>query len=281
MMRPFVFISLLLLFLNGCALFSRKPFSPVQKQYPPGLSPAEISLLIKERHKPFQRLWASGKITLWGKGIKGKKYFQATILFREPDLLRLRGSRMITSTLFEFIVNSGRMAVVWNREKTWFEGDKEEWMAHPDLSLGIDPLFLPKALLIHQELINLFEDKRITRWQKKGRLYLFLSEGTDDSREAFLVGIEDLLIREAALYSSEGLLDVRLKFLRYDSFDGEILPEEMEIFFPQTSITARVQISDYKYPESFDKAVFSLSPPPGYESHAMQDLVSPPLTAAP
>jgi hypothetical protein len=280
-MRPIVFISVLLLFLNGCALFSRKPFSPIQTNYPPGLSPADISGLLKERHKSVQNLWASGKITLWGKGIKGKKYFQATILYREPDSLRLRGSRMITSTLFEFIVNSGRMAVVWNREKMWFEGVKEEWVEHPELSLGIDPLFLPTGLLIHQELTDLFENKRITRWQQKGKSYLFLSEGTHGSREAFLVGIEDLLIREAALYSKDGLLAIRLKFLRYDSFDGEILPVEMEAVFPQTSITARVQVDAYKFPESFDNAVFSLTPLPGYDSHPLQDLVEPPLTSAP
>jgi hypothetical protein len=279
-MRFFVFISALL-FLNGCALFSSKPFSPVQTQYPPELSPAEISRLLKERHSSFYNLWASGKITLWGNGIKGKKYFQATILYREPDSLRLRGSRMITSTLFEFIVNSGRMAVVWNREKTWFEGAKEEWVEHPELSLGIDPLFLPKGLLIHQELTGLFENQKITRWKKKGKTCLFLSEGTDGSREAFLVGIEDLLIREAALYSPDGLLAIRLKFLRYDSFDGEILPVELEAVFPQTSITARVQIDAYKFPESFDDTVFSLTPPPGYESHPLQVLLETPLTGNP
>jgi hypothetical protein len=279
-MRRFFFISLLL-FMCGCSIFARKPFSPLKTQYPPGLSPADISIFLKQRHKALPHLWASGKITISGKGIKGKKFFQATILYQEPDSLRLRGSRMITSTLFEFIVNSKRMAVAWNREKMWFEGEREEWVKHPELSLGIDPLFLPKGLLIHQELIRLFDDKRISRWNKKGKSYVFLSEGTEDSREAFEVGTEDLLIREAALYSPEGILSVRLKFLRYDAFDGEILPVELEAFFPQTSITARVQLDAYKFPETFDITVFSLAPPPGYESHPLHELVEPPLTGNP
>ncbi|MBN1899852.1 hypothetical protein JW926_00835 [Candidatus Sumerlaeota bacterium] len=276
-MRSFVYIFAFLFLLNGCSLFHKKPFSPNMTQYPPNLSPQEISRILGERHKILPKLWASGKITIWGKGIKGKKYFHATLLYQEPDSLRLRGSRMITSTLFEFIVNSNRMAVVWNREKMWFHGAKDEWLRYPELSLGIDPLFLPKALLIHQELSALFENKKISRWQKKGKACLFIREGIQDSTEAFLVGADDLLIREAALYNSRGNLVLKIKFLRYDLFDGEILPVELETFFPETSVTAKVRLDAYKFPETFDEAVFSLAPQPDFDSHPLQDLAIPPL----
>jgi len=269
-----ILIGIMILLFSGCALFSPKPFSPLKLDYPGDLSPSNILHVLKERHGSYSHLWASGGITLSGTEIKGKKFFQATLLYQSPLRLRLRGSRMITSTLFEFIINGDKIALIWNREKKWFQGTREELDKHPEATFGMDPLLLPQALLIQQEFIRLLEEGRFEEWRRGEKDYVFVTK--DPERKAFLVRKKDLLVREAALYSKEGGQKLRLRFKRYDFENGDILPVELEAFFPRTGLTARIEIKEYKHPELFQDAVFDMTPPPGFERRSLKDLLESP-----
>jgi hypothetical protein len=229
---------------------------------------------LKERHGSYSHLWASGGITLSGEKIKGKKFFQATLLYQAPLYLRLRGSRMITSTLFEFIINGDKIALIWNRERKWFQGTREELGKYPEAFFGMDPLLLPQALLIQQEFIRLLGEGRFDEWRRGEKDYVFVTK--DPERKAFLLRKKDLLVREAALYSQEGKQTLRLRFKRYAFSNGDILPVELEALFPKTGLTARIDIKEYKHPEVFQDAVFDVTPPPGFERHSLKDLLESP-----
>ncbi len=277
--RLWIFLaSMFLLMGSGCALISKKSFSPIREAYPTDLSPSEILNLLKERHRTHPTLWASGKIMLRGKPVRGKKFFRATILFQSPDHLRLRGSRMITSTLFEFVTNGERVAVVFNKEREWFEGTRADFEEHPEATMGLNPIVLPRALLIQQEFMRLLEEGRLFRWRKGEGCYVFVGRRDDGRKEAFLLRDRDLLIREAGIYNTDGRLALRLRYRRYARFNGEVFPGEIEVHFPEGEMTAIVRIAEYKRHPVFQPAVFALTPPPGYKHHPLSSLLeSPPM----
>jgi hypothetical protein len=269
-----ILIASVIFLFSGCALFSPKPFSPLTLDYPGDLFPSDILRVLKERHGSYSHLWANGGITLSGAEIKGKKFFQATLLYQAPLRLRLRGSRMITSTLFEFIIHGDKIALVWNRERKWFQGTREELEKHPEATFGMDPLLLPQALLIQQEFIRLLGEGRFEKWRRGEKDYAFVTK--DPEPRAFLVRKKDLLVREAVLYSKEGRQNLRLRFKRYAFSNGDILPVELEAYFPGTGMTARIEIKEYKHPEIFQDAVFDMTPPPGFERYSLKDLLESP-----
>jgi len=277
MKKTFFIVLGILLFLAGCSLFAPKPFSPIETEYPDSLDSSEILLLLRKRHNEYSHLWARAKISLSGKGMKGKKFFHATLLFQEPDLLRIRGSRMITSTLFEFILHSGNMALIINKQDKWYEGTKTQWEAHPEASLGIDPTILPTSLLVQQDLIRLIKRNHFKQARRARNYHLFLETKPDMSQMAYLVRTKDLLVKEAALYDPEGQMTVRLRILNYEAANGDVLPSKMEAFFPLTGIKADISVKEYKFPSSFDPRVFELVPPKGMQRLPLYELFQSPL----
>ena len=273
-LRGFLLIYVVICFFSGCALFSPKSFSPNEKEYPLDLTPLEILRILEERQGVYTHLWANGGITLSSPKVKGRKFFQATLLYQAPQKLRLRGYRMITSTLFEFIINGDNLALVWNRERKLFRGTRKDLEKYPEATFGMDPLYLPQALLIQQEFIRLLRGQRFDKWREGKDDYVFVTK--DGERRAFLLRKKDLLVREAALYSRDGRLSLRLKFRRYAFSNGDILPVELEAFFPKTGLTARVEINEYKHPEAFQDSVFDLTPPRDFECHPLEEILESP-----
>jgi hypothetical protein len=261
----------LLLFITGCALISSRPFSPLRTDYPAGLDASEIFRVLEGRSVSHERLWAGGEITLRGEPLKGKKFFNATLLYEAPDRLRLRGSRMLTSTLFEYIMSADRVAVLFNHTKEWFGGTQGEFERHPEATLGLNPVELPKALLIQQDFMGRLGGGEFDRRGVSGEDYLFLST-KGDNRVAFLLRRKDLLVREAAVYRQDGRLLLRLRYRRYGLFLGEILPEELEMYFASSGVMARVHVAEYKFPTRFESAVFSLTPAVGFKRYPLKRL---------
>lgn len=271
------FLLLALVFMAaGCSVFSPQPFSPIEKEYASQLEPPQLLEVLQARQTIHPNLWASGKITLSGEGIEGKKFFHMTLLYQEPDRLRLRGSRMITSTLFEFVINGDQVAVALNRDKQWFEGLRAEMQEYPEATMGLDPILLPMALLIQQEFARRLELDDFQRWGHEGDKYIFISGDADVSMKAFLVRKKDLLVKEAGFYNLDGRLNLRLSYRRYARFNGEILPEELVVSLPEKNLTARVSIKEYKWPPSFHDRVFDLASPPGFDQYPLSRLLEPP-----
>jgi len=263
-MRRFPHIAgLLFMFLAGCSLFAKKPFSPIKESHPPNLDAAAIQGILEGRHAPHPRLWASGEIILRGKQIRGKEFFNATLLFEEPDRLRLRGSRLLASTLFEFIMNGDKAALAFNHTKEWIEGTREDFEKHPDALLNLNPVILPSALMIQQRFLRMLAEGKFNRWQRARNQYIFVSE-EDGGREAFRLNAGDLLVREAAFYGKDGRLKLRLTYKRYGMFLGETLPMEAEAYFVSAGVTAQVRIKEYKFPPEFKEAVFRTTPAEGF-----------------
>lgn len=271
-MRRFPHIAgLLFLLLAGCSLFAKKPFSPIKESLPPNIDIAAFQRILESRHAPHPRLWASGEIVLRGAPIRGKEFFDATLLFEEPDRLRLRGSRMLVSTLFEFIMNGDRTALAFNHSKDWFEGTREEFEKYPDALLNLNPTILPRALLIQQRFLRMLAEGKFSRWQRASNQYIFVA-GEGEEREAFRLNASDLLVREAALYGKDGRLKLRLTYKRYEMFLGEVLPMDAEAYFASAGVTAQVHIKEYKFPPEFKEAVFRTTPAEGFTRRPLSSL---------
>jgi hypothetical protein len=260
-----------LLFIAGCSLISSRPFSPLRTDYPAGLDAAEIFRVLEGRSVTHERLWAGGEITLCGEPLKGKKFFNATLLYEVPDRMRLRGSRMLTSTLFEYVMNADCVAVLFNRTKEWFGGTLNELERHPEATLGLNPVEIPKALLIQQDFMGRLGGGEFDRHGVSGGDYLFLRTN-GDNRVAFLLRRKDLLVREAAVYGKDGRLLLRLRYRRYGLFGGEVLPEDLEMFFASSGVTARVHVAEYKFPAHFEDVVFSPTPAVGFKRYPLNRL---------
>lgn len=270
---PIVFFLLTAVFICGCSLFHERPFSPFQEPLPPDLDPAGIVRLLEKRSQAHDNLWASGKIVLSGKPFKGKTFFNATLLYNQPGDLRLRGSRLVTSTLFEFIINDDRVALALNRDKLWYLGAREELLSNPEITFGMDPLSLPSALQIEQELLYLLKSGEIKSWKKTGDGYIFVSRVRNGVKKAFLLRERDLLVKQAAVYGSAGKQILRLEYEYYDVFGEEILPGKLNAVFPRTDVNAEISIDEYKRPPEFHEKVFSIVPPPGFETRPLHELL--------
>lgn len=271
-MRRFPHIAgLLFLLLAGCSLFAKKPFSPIMESHPSNLDAAALQRILEGRHAPHPRLWASGEIVLRGKPIRGKEFFNATLLFEEPDRLRLRGSRLLASTLFEFIANGDRAALAFNHTKDWIEGSREEFEKHPDALLNLNPTILPRALLIQQRFLRMLAEGKFNRWQRASNQYIFVAADGEE-RAAFRLNAADLLVREAAFYGRDGSLKLRLTYKRYGMFLGEVLPMEAEAYFAAAGVTAQIQIKEYKFPPEFKEAVFRTTPAEGFTRRPVSSL---------
>lgn len=221
-----------------------------------------------------ESLWARGKITVEGEGIEGKKSFNATLLYREPGHMRLRGSRLITSTLFEFIINEPDAVFVLNKEKKWYMGTAGELERLSVGAMGINPVFLPRSLLVQQDLIRAMEEDRLTRWIKSRDYYIFIGE-QDGFTETYMVRRRDLLIKEAAIYSPSGNRLLKLGYESYQYTENALLPVHLTASFPESRISSEVEIKEYKIHPEIKPAVFSLAPYPGFQRLPLRDLFEP------
>jgi uncharacterized protein DUF4292 len=264
----------LMVILSGCSMFKPRDFSPLTEECPQELNPSQILKILQDRHPSSSNLWNDSKIILSGNRIDGKQYFNGTLLYQEPDKLRLRGSRMITSTLFEFILNGEKAALILNGEKKCFIGKREEFLKYPELTMGLDPAFLPRAFLIQEELIRLLKENRFDKWSEGKKHIIFISKRENGQRQVFMVRKKDLLVREAAIYENNGSLKLRLRFNSYNYFNSEILPEEIDCSFPSSGMNILVKAREYKRPPHFNKKVFDVnSASKKFKSYPLTDLL--------
>ncbi len=265
---------------SGCSLFRSRPFSPFKESFPVTLTPDEISRRLVIRHSTHDEIWARGKITVSGPSLNGKSFFNATLLFQEPDKLRIRGSRMITSTLFEFIIAGNEAAVSLNMDKQWYSGMRRELLERPEITLGLDPFLVPQAILIQQFFMAGLRNADFNKWCSDGNYYTFLWTSSGVTR-GLMVRKKDLLVREAGIYGADGRLAARIRYNAYEIFDGEVFPSDMEILLSCTGLKARVEISEYKQRPGFDPRVFSLEPPRNFTRYPLSALSNGPSPDTP
>jgi hypothetical protein len=307
--RPYkrlICVLLLGLVLTSCTLLRPKPFGPIPQVARGDLSPAQIYSLLDQRTPPLSSLWAHMKIYLSGQNIKGKKFFEATLLYQISDeparqenswagKLRLRGYRTITSTLFECLALPDRIQVYLNKDRELYSGTPQTLRTHPALFFGINPTDIARALEIERTITHVVqeihpESKSSAGKEQRGTLispsspistriatlpghYVFIRTRHDNTKQVFVMRKTDLLIDRIALYDSHKRLALEVTYHQYDLFDGHLLPIKMTVQFIESQVTMTAKVIQYKVNTPFQPAVFRFALPASVREYPLEALL--------
>lgn len=262
-----------MIFMTGCALPQRfgiikERYGPFPEELTSPLPPEAMFRVLTERAPEVQNLWAEMKVKIRGKSKKESGYFQATLLYSPPAMARLRGSRTITSTLFELLVVNDRLFFHLKPEKKLYAGNVSEWQN--------SPLLLPNIDL--RDIAYLLQPLQILRSSLQADNYHFDDIDKDfyfitiaklpHSREfsgrlQLLVRKKDLLIQRIRVYSPEQELKVLVNYEQYAVFgNGTVLPTNVAISLYAEKSKITLRNIKYKINSQFDKRVFL---PPAYK----------------
>ncbi len=292
--------------LTSCSLLRPKPFSPISSVTRGDLSPAQIHSFLDQRTPQLNSLWAHMKIYLSGHNIKGKKFFEATLLYQIPDKpdtqedswagkLRLRGYRTITSTLFECLALPDRVQIYLNKDRELYSGTPQTLRRHPALFFGINPTDIAHALEIERTITNVLQKTRLEtegsatqegsraltslRLPVRNRIatlpghYVFIRTLTDNAKQVFVMRKTDLLIDRVALYDSNKRLALDITYHQYDLFDGHLLPTKMTVRFIQSQATMTARVLKYKINPPLQPAVFRFPPQYSVQEYPLEALL--------
>jgi hypothetical protein len=297
-------LSLVLVF-SSCAWFRPQPFSPIRSVAPGNLSPKEIYSVLNQRTQPLNALWAHMKIYLSGRNIKGKKFFEATLLYQISDdlssqeeswggKLRIRGYRTITSTLFECLVLPDRVQVYLNKDQELYSGTPQTLLNNPSLFFGINPADIARALEIERTITQVVKETRpesqqnarqeesraqpslaspiSTRIAMLPGHYVFIQTRPNNEKQVFVIRKTDLLIDRVARYDSSNHLALEAVYHQYGLFNGHLLPTRVTVHFTKSQVSMTARIMEYKINPPLQPAVFNFALPPSVQEYPLEDL---------
>ncbi|MBI5155353.1 DUF4292 domain-containing protein [Candidatus Poribacteria bacterium] len=219
---------------------------------------AELDALLEARAPEHATLWVRARVILREPGRRGKAWFDATILYKAPDAVRLRGSRIPIGVLFEVIALGDQAGVYLKRDGELYVGTfgelREQGGGLGALSLGE----MMSALLVNQELRRLMSAPAAWR-VVNSREDLLLSKPIEDGRVmVWRIRRSDGLVRETILTTPSGEIEARV---RYDGYaftgpDEEPLPSRLAIELAGGQFEVTIEPGEYKLDPELDPRVF-------------------------
>jgi hypothetical protein len=252
--------------LVSCGSRTRPFASPFELSTPlldQGAGLAELLDLLQTRAQWQDTLWASGEVILRQSGVKGKAWFNATILYSDPDRVRLRGSRVPVGTLFEVILNGSQAAVHLNRESELYVGTLEDLRRQGGMAGAVSLREMMAAILVNQDLRRRLEEETDGgRWWKssaEGRDLVVEQRQPDGRRISWRLRRRDALVTEIVTRTPEGAEEVRVTYDGYlvDKTAG-LLPTGFTISLAAGVMTVEVNLGEYKGAPTFQPAVWML-----------------------
>jgi len=244
--------------LSGCA--ARQKFDSPYPKGPkvlPGDGLEEVAALLQERTREHPFLWRRGRVILRNEETGEKLWFEATLLYRDPDAVRLRGGRAPLGTLFELGVSGDDAWVFLNREKELYTGTLEDLRREGGDMASLSLRDVMSAILVNQDLQRrLSEQGGWTVYGTAGEL--FLSRLLDDGRRGvWRIGRSDGLVREVVIWArGERQADARVLYRSYELEDGEPLPGEFQVGLAGDAATVLFRLDGYKVGQTLDSRVF-------------------------
>lgn len=219
---------------------------------------AEVHALMRERAVDHPTLWSGGKIVISVQGERKKQWFDMTLLFRSPDAIRLRGSRIPIGTLFEVIMNGDSAWVYLNREKELYAGQRADLSKVSGVTGALSLQDMMAAILVNQDLLRRLDEGG--RWtvlptQKD----VLLAKSIEDGRQLiWRLRRSDGLVREVVLRGPQDRIEMRVSYWDYalESDATEPLPEEFVIGLYEDQLNFDVEIDKYKINPALVDAVF-------------------------
>lgn len=264
MRRILIFMaSLAILALGGCGKPRTfvSPYGPEQAVRADSLEGLYATL--RDRAPDHPLFWASADVTMRVPEERRKLRFSTTIMHREPDAVRVRGTHMLAGLLFELIVDGEKASVYIADQKALYEGTLAELQRQGGVLGSVPPDRLIGALLVHQALRR--EMAAGGRWDVLLEPdYLFLTrERPEGGSQTWKVGRADSLVREVALRDSAGRRELSIVYADYDLVDGEEpLPKDLRIDVgdEKRPLRVRLEVGEYKRNPPLDPRAVTIEP---------------------
>jgi len=261
MITPRLLIALCLLFTLVCAGCKRGPEFRVPDTYERMFllrrgTVVELSEVLDARAKDHPTFWTRGEVSIRQDGVRGRSWFEATILYREPSDIRLRGARNPIGTLFEVLVSGEKAWLHLNREGELYEGDLAELRRQAGVagSLSLDQMMA--AILVSQEVKRRLADGTPLEVRRTGAELVLTETLTDGRTWERRVDRRNALVRGMVLRDDRGREELRIDYRRYEiAPNREPLPTELVLTVWGGAAEVSVSLAEFKIdPELVDAA---------------------------
>lgn len=206
----------------------------------------ELYDLLGYRTPEHPLLWSRGTVRIRQQGVKGTMWFDATLIYRDPDAVRLRGSRVGLGTLFEVIVSGDNAWVHLNRDKELYGGTLEELRREGGLLGSFTLRDMIAAVLVNHDLrerLAVPRRWRVSRDAEEMRLVLVREDG---GRITWHVRRLDGLVREIVLRDRWNREELRVTYRGYQLVEGEPLPSKLMLSMWEGEVTVEIDLAEYK-----------------------------------
>jgi hypothetical protein len=204
---------------------------------------------------PHPELWVRAGITIRQGG--DKNFISTVTLFRSPDQLRMRGSRLDIN-LFDLLLDGNAVSFLLNREGKRFDGSLEELGRLSQATGGLTPKDLVSAVLVRRSLQEVLASGNASvDMPREGHLLIAGLVGKDQTG-LWLVRQEDGMVREFLLRDRDQQDLVRIQYEAYELTGPmrEPLPSKLRMKIPRTGAELLVDISEYRLEPKLRDAQF-------------------------
>lgn len=250
------------MFFTGCSYFQQSSLSPT-------FDKNQLLNTFKEREVEVNTLWSNAKIVIKGKALKGKTFFESTIIYKNPDTLRIRGYRSIAGTLFDGIIVNDIFLISSIKENRVYSGTLNSESPNIPSYLKIHPKNIINSILINNLLSQdaQREDFFNTIKSSFGNKYYVIEEKNSDSKITYYINKKDMLPKKVILEeATPNQSKITITYKKYTSFENKLFPSEFSISSKSPKMNINVKIMDMKInPPKLSDKVFEYVPPSEYE----------------
>lgn len=225
---------------------------------------ADLKAALIARTPLRDNLWARSEVVVRQDAVRGSRYFSAVLLYREPDQIRLRGSRMEIGNIFDVLVLGDQASVFLNRSGDLYRGSLAQLAETSGRMAGFGPRDFLGALMVQQELRRALEGSDPVGVLPKGDAHLLVAtKNVETGRQFFwLVRKADGLVEERLVRNAQGAEELRILYRRY-SLEGppgadktEPFPQQMTLQVAASGATVALDLDSYRLDYLFPTQAF-------------------------
>lgn len=210
----------------------------------------ELHALLAYRTPEHPLTWVRGRVSLREPDQRGTAWFDGLLIYREPDAVRLRGSRVGIGTLFEVIVADEQAWVHLRRERELFGGSLDELREEGGILGALSLSDMMAAILVNHDLRQRLDEEREWRLLEDGREFILSTEIERGRRIYYRIRLSDGLVRELAVRDPMGRMEAHVTYEGFDMHEGALLPTAMTIDLMGGALEVRFTAHEYKlHPE--------------------------------
>jgi hypothetical protein len=239
-----------LLWLSACGSSRPRPadFSPLRNPDPllAKGTPTELLSLLERRTSSPRTLQAQGRVTVSEEGQRRRQWFDVNLLYRTPDSVLLRGSRVGPGTLFTVLSKPEESWFFLNREGELYVGTTQELREHLGLlgSIGLSELM--GALLVSQEVKSLLGSQEFDDWRTR-RSDIRFSDARLGGTRQWTIDRHSGLVRTMELLDDRRQALIRVEYDKYELIEApQILPTDLRVILPREGVTLRLRLTSYR-----------------------------------